>query len=85
MYKNLLISILAVTVMETNGFIQPSNTAAYILAPIVWYFAIMFTLIWVDQKRRAMKKPHEAATSIGANKKYHSYIVKDLRGNCNEN
>lgn len=74
MGKNLMIAVLSVIVMIQTGFIQPSNTAAYILAPVVWYFAIMFTLIWVDQRRREMKKPHEAGTSKGANQ----YITPSL-------
>lgn len=81
MFKNLLISILGVTVMMQSGFITPSNPAAAVVAPVAWYFVIMFTLVWIDfmrhEKRKHKKRgPQEAATSRYADQSiYHSFIV----------
>lgn len=65
MYKNTMISILAVMVMETTGFIQPSNTAAYIIAPMAWYAIIMGSLQYVDYRIKKRKLPWESANSTG--------------------
>lgn len=56
MYKNAIISLLAVTVMETTGFIRPSNAAVYILAPILWYWIFLGTLQYIDYRVRGRKR-----------------------------
>ena len=75
MFKNVIISILAATILMQSGFFQPDNMLQAMIIPVVWYVVFVISLTWADCQRmarreREKKNPQEAATSQGKTKKH---------------
>ena len=60
MFKNIIISILASTVLMQTGFFQPENAVQAVVLPVVWYFVFVISLTWVDCRRMAQKERRKA-------------------------
>lgn len=59
MFKNVIISILAATVLVQSGFFQPENMVQAVVLPVVWYFVFVVSLTWIDCRRLAKKERRE--------------------------
>lgn len=75
MFKNIIISILAATVLAQTGFFQPENMVQAVVLPVVWYFVFVVSLTWMDCRRLAQKErikikknPQEVTASQGKSK-----------------
>lgn len=70
MFKNVIISILAATILMQSGFFQPENMAQAVVLPVVWYFVFVVSLTWMDCRRSAKKerKSLEPASKQGPEK-----------------
>lgn len=60
MFKNIIISILAATVLAQTGFFQPENMVQAVVLPVVWYFVFVVSLTWIDCQRMAQKERRKA-------------------------
>lgn len=56
MFKNIIISILASTVLAQTGFFQPENMVQAMIIPVVWYVVFVISLTWIDCRRLAKKE-----------------------------
>ena len=56
MFKNVIISILAATVLVQSGFCQPDNMLQAMSIPVVWYVVFVISLTWIDCRRLANKE-----------------------------
>lgn len=56
MFKNIVISILASTVLMQTGFFQPENMVQAVVLPVVWYFIFAISLTWIDCRRIARRE-----------------------------
>lgn len=69
LFKNIIISILAVIAMMQTHFFHPSTTIQAVATPIIWYFIIAGTLTWVDLQRLARKEREKNASQDPNSKK----------------
>lgn len=60
MFKNIIISILASTVLAQTGFFRPENAVQAVVLPVVWYFVFVISLTWIDCQRMAQKERRKA-------------------------
>lgn len=60
MFKNIIISILASTVLMQTGFFQPENMVQAVVLPVVWYFVFVISLTWIDCRRMARRERRKA-------------------------
>lgn len=51
MFKNVIISALAATVLMQTGFFQPENMVQAMIIPVVWYVVFVISLTWIDLRR----------------------------------
>lgn len=51
MFKNVIISILAATILMQTGFFQPDNMLQAMIIPVVWYVVFVISLTWIDLRR----------------------------------
>ncbi|MSA01096.1 hypothetical protein GKG47_11585 [Lactonifactor sp. BIOML-A3] len=51
MFKNVIISILAATILMQSGFFQPDNMLQAMIIPVVWYVVFVISLTWIDLRR----------------------------------
>lgn len=51
MFKNVIISALAATVLMQTGFCQPENMVQAMIIPVVWYVVFVISLTWIDLRR----------------------------------
>ncbi len=56
MFKNVIISILAATILMQSGFCQPDNMLQAMIIPVVWYVVFVISLTWIDCRRLAKKE-----------------------------
>lgn len=56
MFKNVIISILAATILMQSGFFQPENMVQAMIIPVVWYVVFVISLTWIDCRRLAKKE-----------------------------
>lgn len=66
MFKNIIISILASTVLAQTGFFQSENMVQAVVLPVVWYFVFVISLTWVDCRRLAQKERKKNPQEVGA-------------------
>lgn len=59
MFKNIIISILAATVLAQTGFFRPENAVQAVVLPVVWYFVFVISLTWIDCRRKERKIPRK--------------------------
>ena len=62
LFKNIIISILAVIAMMQTNFFHPSTNIQAVVTPIIWYFIIAGTLTWLDLQRLARKEREKNAS-----------------------
>jgi hypothetical protein len=55
-FKNVIISILAATILMQSGFCQPDNMLQAMIIPVVWYVVFVISLTWIDCRRLAKKE-----------------------------
>ena len=67
LFKNIIISILAVIAMSL--FSPILGTFQAVVTPIIWYFIIAGTLTWLDLQRLARKEREKNASENPENKK----------------
>ena len=51
MFKNVIISALASTILMQTGFFQPDNMLQAMIIPVVWYIVFVISLTWIDLRR----------------------------------
>ncbi|POP33052.1 hypothetical protein C3B58_09285 [Lactonifactor longoviformis] len=51
MFKNVIISALASTILMQTGFFQPDNMLQAMIIPVVWYVVFVISLTWIDLRR----------------------------------